>query len=68
MKLNKVFLKRRLYYTCDIEPKKDIHRTYLIDIDPLQLPSSTATLAAALPLVVATLRQPRTDTGGLGGE
>ena len=66
MKLNKVFLKRRLYYTCDIDLKK-CHLQHPSDRPHLQLPSTTAALAAALPRVVATLRQPRIDTGGLGG-
>ena len=66
MKLNKVFLKRRLYYTCDIDLKK-YHLQHPSDRPHLQLPSTTAALAAALPRVVATLRQPRIDTGGLGG-
>ena len=67
MKLNKVFLKRRLYYTCDIDLKKCHLQHPPSDRPHLQLSSTTAALAAALLRVVATLRQPRIDTGGLGG-
>ena len=66
MKLNKVFLKRRLKYKCDIDPQKGRLQD-LSDRPHLQLPSTTAALAAALAAALpSTLRQPRIDTGGRG--
>ena len=67
MKLNKVFLKRRLKYKCDIDPEKGRLQD-LSDRPALQLPSTTAVLAAALAAALpSTLRQPRIDTAGRRG-